>query len=433
MNQIPKWLQNISIPTDTPSWLIDYRQQAFDKFIAAGLPNNNQERYKYTDWSCLNKEFKANRKQENAELKELIRKYRETYQDHYIFIFVNGFYAEEYSDQATLPKEVVAESLLTAFKKHESIVKQYWPASPDVTKYPFANLNAAIFTDGLFLLLPEKCVLKKPIRILSLASDTQLFSAHLQNMIVLKKESEVSLVKEYCALTDKSYFINVTDHVYVEENAKLEVNKFQQEHVEAIHMAHTFLSQKNNSRVVYNHFARGGLFSRDDVIVNLEEPGAECLTGGFYRLCRDHQYADNHVDINHLAPHSHSEMLYKGILDKKSRAVFNGKLLVEKDAQKILAYQANHNILLSKNAEVFSKPALEIYADDVKCKHGATTGQMDEDALFYMRSRGIHRAEAANILLQGFAGEVIQRVTDSTIKSQATEMVQCHECGTTND
>ncbi len=131
----------------------------------------------------------------------------------------------------------------------------------------------------------------------------------------------------------------------------------------------------------------------------MQEPGAECRTGGFYHLHHDNQYIDNHIDIDHVAPRSNSEMLYKGILDNKSRAVFNGRLHVEKDAQKIIAYQANHNLLLSNDAEVYSKPELEIYADDVKCKHGATTGQLDQDAFFYLRSRGIARSRSNEYII----------------------------------
>ncbi len=155
----------------------------------------------------------------------------------------------------------------------------------------------------------------------------------------------------------------------------------------------------------------------------MQEPGAACQASGFYHLHRAHQYIDHHVEINHVAPHTNSEMVYKGILDNQSRAVFNGRLFVKKDAQKIVAHQANHNLLLSNRAEIYSKPELEIYADDVKCKHGATTGQLDQDALFYMRARGIGYQEAVNILLQGFADEIIDRVHHKGVKMRVKELV----------
>jgi len=153
----------------------------------------------------------------------------------------------------------------------------------------------------------------------------------------------------------------------------------------------------------------------------LLEKGAQCQTGGFYHLREANQYIDNHIEINHEAAHSSSDMLYKGIVDNRSRAVFNGRLYVKQDAQKILAHQANHNLLLSTQAEVYSKPELEIYADDVKCKHGATIGQLDQDALFYMCSRGIPYADAVNILLRGFAEEILDRVTHAGMKKRVQE------------
>ena len=209
----------------------------------------------------------------------------------------------------------------------------------------------------------------------------------------------------------------------VEEAAQLDYYKIQQEGKQAAHIAHTFIQQKQDSSVSAMNFSTGAQFARDDLIISLKESGAECKTSGFYHLFYDNQYIDNHIDIDHVAPRSHSEMLFKGILDHKSRAVFNGRLHVTEGAQKILAYQANHNLLLSNDAEVYSKPELEIYADDVKCKHGATTGQIDQDALFYLQSRGIPHQEAMGMLLQGFAEEVTEKIKLPAVKMRVLEMV----------
>ena len=215
--------------------------------------------------------------------------------------------------------------------------------------------------------------------------------------------------------------MNMMTTIHVAKNAKMQHYKIQQEGRKAVHLASHFVHQQQNSTFSHVNFSSGALFARDDLVVQLLESGAECHTGGFYHLRYDQQFIDNHVVINHVAAHSNSDMLYKGIMENKSRAVFNGRLHVEKNAQKILAYQANHNLLLSKDAEVYSKPELEIYADDVKCKHGATTGQLDEQALFYMRSRGIPRHEALSILLQGFAEEIMQRITHEGIRRRVQE------------
>jgi Fe-S cluster assembly protein SufD len=192
-------------------------------------------------------------------------------------------------------------------------------------------------------------------------------------------------------------------------------------------MANTFVFQQKDSCVSLVNFSLGAKFARDDVMVTLQEAGSECRTAGFYRLTNDNQYIDNHINIDHAAPRSCSEMVYKGVLDKKSRAVFNGRLYVGTGAQKIEAQQQNHNLLLSNVAEVYSKPELEIYADDVKCKHGATTGQLDQDALFYLRARGIEKTEAVNLLLQAFAADILQKITHADIKAHIEKTVNAND------
>lgn len=231
------------------------------------------------------------------------------------------------------------------------------------------------------------------------------------------------LIEEHVSLGNQTYFINSVAQAIVSEQAHFTYYKLQRENDQAIHMAHLFVEQMRDSVTSLTHFSRGGYFARDEVVIKLQGQGAYCQTSGFYSVCRDDQWVDYHIDMNHLAPNSHSEMLYKGILKNKSRAIFNGRLLVEKTAQKTLAYQANHNLLLSNEAEAYSKPQLEIYAEEVKCKHGATIGQINEEALFYLRSRGLNKQQAIEVLLQGFAGEIIQSIPHPGIKSRFQEMM----------
>ena len=205
-------------------------------------------------------------------------------------------------------------------------------------------------------------------------------------------------------------------NIHAGPNSQLHHYKVQRENTSATHMANTFITQQRDSMVALTNISIGAKFSRDDVLVKLQETGAECRTAGFYRLESDNQYIDQHITIDHAAPHSRSEMVYKGVLDKKSRAVFNGRLHVGVGAQKIEAQQQNHNLLLSNFAEIYSKPELEIYSDDVKCKHGATTGQLDQDALFYLRARGIEKTEAVSLLLHAFAADIYQKITNADIR-----------------
>ncbi len=422
---IPAWLQKSGGDktwSSAPTWLTDFRRKQWDAFLKNGLPTRKDERWKYTDLSFLtNKNFSTAARVDPYLLRDVINQHRLQRGESILLVCVNGYFMETLSDIAKLPRQVIACSMGKALQHHADIVRANWPDHIDAQKYPFASLNAAMFEDGLFLSLPDDCEINMPVHLLSLVFGDEEFIAQPLHMIVLGQNSKLTLAEECFSHAVQAYMMNSVMMMTVGNHAKLDVCKIQQEGRNAVHMANIFITQKRHSQVSFTNFSSGSLFARDDLVVKLLEPGADCHTSGFYRLRSDGQYVDYHIDIDHAAPHSNSEMLYKGILDKKSRAVFNGRLFVEKDAQKILAYQANHNLLLSSEAEVYSKPELEIYADDVKCKHGATTGQIDQEALFYMRSRGIDKEEAMDILLRGFAEEVMQRVTHPGIKMRIQE------------
>lgn len=424
MNQIvviPEWLKKRPPRTiPEPNWCTKARDKHWNEFLTQGLPKRSHESWKYTDLSLLSKQdFSRVKQADDQSIQQVIQSYR-LKQNHILLVIVNGEYAAELTDQSKLPKGLIVCNLNEALKQHESLLKTHWPFHINAENYPFAALNAAVFNDGIFLHLPNDQELNIPIHILSLATQPE-FIAHPHHVLLLGERSKAILLEEYVSLSDSAYMMNIVTNIVVGKEAKLDHYKIQKESHRAIHMAHTFINQAQNSNVTFTDFSYGGLFSRDDVAIKLNGPDALCRTCGFYRLQRDHQYIDHHIDIDHFAKRTTSEMLYKGILDKKSRAVFNGHLHVNENAQKILAYQANHNLLLSNDAEVYSKPELVICADDVKCKHGATIGQLDEDALFYLRSRGIDRKEAMNILIKGFAEEIIQRITHPDIKMRIRE------------
>lgn len=396
----------------------------WDTFLKQGLPTRKDERWKYTDLSFLtNKQYIPAQRVESEQLIDVIDQHRLQRSESIMLVFVNGYFTPALSDLAKLPDGVIACSLNEALQLHADLLKTHYNEQIDSQKYPLANVNAAIFTDGLFLHLPDACEITMPIHLLSLVTGKEEWIAHPHNVIILGEKSHLIFAEEYFSLAPQSYLMNIVTTIYAGKNARLDHCKIQQEGKQAVHFANTFIYQKQNSHVSFANFSSGSLFARDDVIVKLQEPGAYCHTSGFYHLRVDNQYIDNHVDITHLAPYSSSEMLYKGIIDKKSRAVFNGRLHVAKDAQKVLAHQANHHLLLANDAEAYSKPELEIYADDVKCKHGATTGQLDQEALFYLCSRGIPREDAVNMLLQGFSEEIVQRITHPGIQMRVQEIL----------
>jgi Fe-S cluster assembly protein SufD len=418
MNVMPAFLQQQNEFRDAPRWLADYREKHRQDFLARGLPQRKNEYWKYADFSFLQQETFSPAKQINADhLKEVIHQH--SLHDSTLMVLVNGAFMPSLSDMNKLPANVIVTSMREALQNHAAIIEANMPAI-NAERFPFASLNAAQFTDGLFLMLPNDCELSTPLHVLSLAVEKD-FIAHPRHMILLGKNSRLTLMEECSSQETSAYMMNQVTTIHLDDHAHLVHCKLQREGKKAIHLANHFIHQQKDS--VYSHvnFSAGALVARDDVVVTLLEKGAQCQTGGFYHLREANQYIDNHIEINHEAAHSSSDMLYKGIVDNRSRAVFNGRLYVKQDAQKILAHQANHNLLLSTQAEVYSKPELEIYADDVKCKHGATIGQLDQDALFYMCSRGIPYADAVNILLRGFAEEILDRVTHAGMKKRVQE------------
>lgn len=397
-------------------------QQQWNAFINTALPTRENEHWKYTDFAALkNQSFEFTMLPEAASISDRLPSLRLPTTDSILLVILNGYFMPALSDMHKLPEQVIACHLQDALTTHAALVNQCHLTEIDAQQYPFAKMNAMMFTDGLFLWIPNHICLSLPIHLLSIAESENEFVAHPRHLIGLGDQSQITVIEEYVALSNKPYMMNVVTNLVTGNNATLEHVKIQRENHLAIHMANTFVKQQQYSKTTFSGFSLGGRFSRDDLVVTLQERGAACKASGFYRLQQDDQYMDHHVEIRHAASYSSSDMLFKGIVDKKSRAVFNGKLRVMTNAQQIVASQANHNLLLSQNAEVYSKPELEIDADDVKCQHGATTGQLDQEALFYLRARGIPQAEAVNILLQGFAEDLLDRISYPDIRQRVRE------------
>jgi Fe-S cluster assembly protein SufD len=239
---------------------------------------------------------------------------------------------------------------------------------------------------------------------------------HLQHHILLEENSELTLVEEYISLNAEHYSNQIELEIITQKNARIHYHKIQNEDKSATHLANIQIKQSSGSEVNHFSLALGGRQARDDLSVEQNESASTCQLYGLYQLTEDHQQIEHHLYVDHMAELGQSKMLYKGIVDKKSKATFKGKVHVHKLAQKINAQQANHNLLLSNDSQVDSKPELEIYADEVKCTHGATIGQLDQEALFYLRSRGVDLASAKRLLLDAFADEVIRTIKNATIQ-----------------
>ncbi|HEX4044565.1 MAG TPA: Fe-S cluster assembly protein SufD [Gammaproteobacteria bacterium] len=423
---LPNWLKasTVNDAPSQPAWRLAAAKQYWQAFLAQGLPTRQHERWRYADLAFLNKHDFSTPSQVNAEkLEDTIHQYRLHYGDSILLVLINGCFMPTLSDLTKLPEQVIACSWQQALREHTALIPQHHQSVVDAKRYPFVALNTALGSDGLFFYVPAQTTIPAAVHVLCLSMEQTTFVTYPQHTIILGEQSEVTWLEEHFSQLDQTYLTNQVTQLIVEKNAKLNYYKIQAEGREAAHLAHTFVQQAANSQTRFTHFSTGAAVARDELQVTLQGSGADCRTAGFYHTRADNQYIDHHVDICHAASHTQSDMLYKGILEQRSRAVFNGRLLVEKDAQKIVAYQANHHLLLSANAEAYAKPELEIYADEVKCKHGATTGCLDQDALFYLRSRGIEHDEALSLLLHAFAEEVTQRINHVGIKARIQEIL----------
>lgn len=401
--------------TNAPLWLQAYKQKHLHAYATLGIPSRKTERWKYADLSQIVKLCQATQTLPKINLTPANSKIG-------IGIVLNNGYLQA---KQNIASEVIVCSLAEAIQQHEKLLQPYIKHEFDSKQYPFASLNAANTQDGLFIYIPDDFNLIRPLHFfVNMAAESE-FTTHPQHVIMMGKNSKLTIIEEYQTNNKQACMLNQLKFIFLDEGADLTFYKLQRANNNFVQLNHCFVEQKANSQSTFMNFVADNVFNREDVHVKLNGSGAVCNTRGFYHLQKANEYLDNHIDIIHRAPNTKSEMLFKGILENNSRVVFNGRLHVEKDAQKILAYQANHNLLLSKTAEAYSKPELEIYADDVKCKHGATTGQIDEEALFFLRSRGIPVVAAQRMLLAGFAEDVLQHIEQTDIKQYIKEFMPC--------
>jgi Fe-S cluster assembly protein SufD len=317
----------------------------------------------------------------------------------------------------------MAGSLAGALRSDAKLVEPHLARYARFEQNAFTALNTAFAEDGAFVYLPDGTSLKGPIHLLLLSTvPGEATVSHPRNLIVVGANSQVSLIESYVGLEGGAYFTNAVTEISAGERSVIEHTKLEREGREGFHIATLDVHQGRGSSFVSSSIATGGALVRNDINVLFNGEGGDCTLNGLYVTGGD-QHIDNHTSIDHAKPHCTSRELYKGILDGKSRGVFNGKIIVRKDAQKTNAHQTNKNLLLSQHALVNTKPQLEILADDVKCSHGATIGQLDEEALFYLRTRGIGSEAARNLLTYAFASDIVSRIKIQPIQCQLDLML----------
>jgi len=407
-----------------PSWLSRLREDSFEKFERTGFPVVQQEEWKYTNVAAIAKTnftpvLARNGTRPDSDWLASFA-YEETHNS--TAVFLNGIFQPDLSSLRALPKDVVAielgEALLSG--QHGESVRKLLESGIQLAENGFTSLNTALFSSGLFLKIPRGQRIETPIHLLFIGQSGHkgaLPAAFPRILMVGEENSSATIIESYASPDDDVYLTNAIVDVRLGSGARIEHYKVQRESANAFHVATTSADLGPNANYNATTINFGAALSRHDIDVRMDHEGAECSVDGLYMI-DGNQHTDTHSIIDHRRPRSRSQQLYKGILDGKSRAVFNGKVFVRHGAQQTDARQTNKNLLLSKEARVDTKPQLEIFADDVKCTHGAAIGQLEEDEVFYLESRGIRPELARNLLTYGFAEEVIEKIKIASVRQE---------------
>ena len=427
-----QWFMQLLQQGDTAStameenhaWLNRARENARDALQSLPLPGKKQEAWRFTSIEgLLEHNFEPVSADFDALQTEDIDNWLLPDTEAYRIVFANGRFVPALRNFDVLPEGVTIGSLQHALS-HDPLSLAIWFGQTNHhNEHIFTALNTALINDGLFIHIRRDTVLERPIEVihLNLGLDTpQLIQP--RNLLVLERGANAQLIERYESSGDSVYFHNGVSEILLEDNAALTHYCLQQESPRAYHMHQSFLAQAAHSQYRGTSLAMGGKWARHDLQVRFQAEGADCETNGLY-LVGDRQLSDQHLDVMHSSPHNSSRHNYKGILHGAGRAVFDGRILVERNAQKTDAHLSNKNLLLTRNAEVDTKPQLEIYADDVKCSHGTTVGQLEPEQLFYLRSRGIDTTTAIKMLCLGFAGEILETIEPQPVREQAERIL----------
>lgn len=413
------------ITRDSSALVNACREEALESFLESGLPAGKDEKYKYTP---VNSYFTTEIPQNfnpgsfDVDLEELFRCDIPEL-DTYVVLVLNGRFHSPSGINSGLPDGIIIDSLLRASHRYPELFSEHYSKYAIHKKDGVTALNTLFSRDGVFLYIPRGVVLDKPLQIIHLLLAGEPQMVHHRNLFILEENAEGKVLICDHTLSSHDFMTNSVTEIYAGKGSGFELTRVQNEHNQAVQITNAYIHQKENSRVHSEYITLHGGKVRNNLYVDLAGEGAENNSVGLF-FADDQQHVDNFTCVNHLVPGCTSNQLYKGILDHNATGSFNGKIYVEKDAQHTQAYQRNNNILLSKSAKMHTRPQLEIYADDVKCSHGATVGQIDTDALFYLRSRGIPKKESMHLLMYAFAYAVLSQINLDPLRERVAELVE---------
>ena len=408
-----------------PAWVAPLRRAGIERFAQIGFPTLRDEDWRFTNVSPISRlPFQPVLQRTRADLTaQAVAGFTFGHLPAIRLVFLNGHYAPELSSVEAKTPGVVVKNVSAALAGEANGLQAQLAHRSPAEEDAFAALNTAFFQDGAFIEVAAGQKVATPIHLLFIATTEENGATwHPRNVFVAGEGSRVTILESYVSTVDAPYFTNAVTDLVLGNGAVVEHCKFQDESPAAYHIAgvHAYLGRGCN--FISHSIATGGRLSRNNIRTHLAGEGVECILNGLY-LTRGDQLADHHMVVEHAQPHCNSHEYYNGILDGRSRGVFHGRILVRPAAQKTDAKQTNKNLLLSEDATVDTKPQLEIYADDVKCTHGATVGQLNEESIFYLRARGLGAETARRMLIHAFAGEIIERVRLEPAREELDKLV----------
>lgn len=428
--QLSKFISHFDILesglNDTESQPIhQVRREALNNFKYLGFPGKRDEEWRFTDISpILDNDYKPLLYPQITKIsKDDVDQL--TFQDTSVLrlVFVDGFFSETLSDRRVSTKDIIITNIKRLLSQDAAEMVDLLKKYKNYENDSFTALNSAFIKDGAVIKVAKNVDYEKPVHLVFISTGHDKPQVtHPKNMVLVDKNSSLTLIESFVSLSEDQYFNNVVSELSLAENARVDHYRLQNESLNAYHIGNIFVHQQGNSRYISTNMTFGASISRTNINTDLDGQGIETHLNGLYMGHGD-QLIDNHTYINHAKPHCESHEIYQGILSDNARGVFSGKIHVNPDAQKTDAKQSNNCLLLSDNARIDSKPQLEIYADDVKCTHGATIGQLDDSAVFYLQARGITKQRARNILTYAFAESAIEHIKIESLRDKVDAII----------
>jgi Fe-S cluster assembly protein SufD len=430
VNPVDSYLEAFERPVQPgdarpPSWLYPLRKAGLARFAELGFPTQRDEDWRFTNVTPIVELpfLPAPASATGRVTAEEVAGFTFGRLAASRVVFVDGHYAPELSELRPLPEGVQVVRLAEALETEPSLVEQHLGQLLRMDANAFGALNTAFFTDGLFLYVPDGVQVPDPVHVVFIGAACETgATSMLRNLMVVGAGAGVTLLETHVSVGEGRRLTNVATEFVVGDRAIVEHVKFQDDSLEAFHVAALHARLGRQANYVAHSFSLGARLSRNNIRTELAGAGLECVLNGLY-LTRGEQLADHHMVVDHAQPNGASHEYFNGILDDRSRGVFHGRILVQSIAQKTDAKQTNKNLLLSEDAIANAKPQLEIYADDVKCTHGATIGQLNQEAIFYLRTRGLGLATARRMLMHAFAGEIVDRVRYEPAREELDRLV----------